>query len=387
MNRSALSPANLWSMVKESVTAWIDDFAPSMGASIAYYTAFSIAPLLIIVIAIAGFVWGAGGRQRLSLRPARGHPRRRGNESRRRHGGERQQHGRRRRSPPSSAWRCSSSARRPCSPSCKATSTGSGKRPPSRSAEGLWGLIRSRVLSLGLVVSIGFLLLVSLVVSAALAALGKWWGGIFGDVRVAVARARFRRQPRRGRRDVRAHVQDPAARQDRVARRVDRRRRHCAAVRDRQVPGRLVCRQDAAWRRASVRRDRSPCSWCGSTTPRRSSCSAPSSRGSTRIASGRAAARRSRPPPRKRLPRRTSRTAIAHRPAPAAKRAAAGACRASRPRGGRAGLLLAPYRRAHRRRHRPRRVGRQPFRSRRSPSSRAASSGRARRGAGRGRPA
>ena len=51
-------------MIKESVTAWIDDFAPSMGASIAYYTAFSIAPVLIIVIAVAGFVWGeeaAGG--------------------------------------------------------------------------------------------------------------------------------------------------------------------------------------------------------------------------------------------------------------------------------------------------------------------------------------
>src|SRR5689334_16644657 len=58
MKHSTLSLASLWPMVKESVTAWIDDFAPSMGASIAYYTAFSIAPLLIIVIAIAGFVWG-----------------------------------------------------------------------------------------------------------------------------------------------------------------------------------------------------------------------------------------------------------------------------------------------------------------------------------------
>ena len=46
-------------------------------------------------------------------------------------------------------------------------------------SEGLWGLLRSRVLSLGLVVSIGFLLLVSLVVSSALAALGEWWGGAF----------------------------------------------------------------------------------------------------------------------------------------------------------------------------------------------------------------
>src|SRR4030095_1484581 len=52
--------------------------------------------------------------------------------------------------------------------------------PAAKKSEGRWGLIRSRVLSLGLVVSIGFVMLVSLVVSAALAALGKWWGGAFG---------------------------------------------------------------------------------------------------------------------------------------------------------------------------------------------------------------
>jgi uncharacterized BrkB/YihY/UPF0761 family membrane protein len=56
------------------------------------------------------------------------------------------------------------------------------KAPAVKKPEGLWGMLRSRVLSLGLVVSIGFLLLVSLVVSAALAAFGKWWGGVFGNV-------------------------------------------------------------------------------------------------------------------------------------------------------------------------------------------------------------
>ena len=64
MNHAALSPVSLFSMAKESVSAWIDDFAPSMGAAIAYYTAFSIAPLLIIIIAIAGLLFGrdaAGG--------------------------------------------------------------------------------------------------------------------------------------------------------------------------------------------------------------------------------------------------------------------------------------------------------------------------------------
>ena len=36
-------------LIKKSVLAWIDDYAPSMGAAIAYYTLFSIAPLLIII--------------------------------------------------------------------------------------------------------------------------------------------------------------------------------------------------------------------------------------------------------------------------------------------------------------------------------------------------
>ncbi len=45
-------------LVRESVGDWIDDRAMSRGAAIAYYTVFSLAPLLLLVIAIAGLVWG-----------------------------------------------------------------------------------------------------------------------------------------------------------------------------------------------------------------------------------------------------------------------------------------------------------------------------------------
>src|SRR5674476_960905 len=45
-------------LIKKSVKAWVDDYAPSMGAALAYYTLFSIAPLLIIAIAVAGLVFG-----------------------------------------------------------------------------------------------------------------------------------------------------------------------------------------------------------------------------------------------------------------------------------------------------------------------------------------
>src|ERR1019366_3864484 len=46
-------------LVKQSVNAWIEDFAPSMGAALAYYTLFSLAPLLLLVISVAGLAFGA----------------------------------------------------------------------------------------------------------------------------------------------------------------------------------------------------------------------------------------------------------------------------------------------------------------------------------------
>jgi len=47
------------SLLKQAALAWIKDGAASMGAALAFYSAFSLAPLLLIVIAIAGFVYGA----------------------------------------------------------------------------------------------------------------------------------------------------------------------------------------------------------------------------------------------------------------------------------------------------------------------------------------
>ena len=50
-------------LVKAAVKAWSDDYAPSMGAALSYYTLFSIAPLLIVVIAVAGMVFGQEAAQ------------------------------------------------------------------------------------------------------------------------------------------------------------------------------------------------------------------------------------------------------------------------------------------------------------------------------------
>ena len=181
MNRAALAPSALWSMAKESVSSWMDDFAPSMGAGIAYYTAFSIAPLLILVIAIAGLFFGTDAASGYVYGQIAGLLGQEGAKA-----------------VQEMVERASSTEQ-----GIFATLISGGlllvgattvfselqsdldriwKAPAAKEPGGLWSLLRGRLLSLGLVVSIGFLLLVSLVLSAALAALGKWWGGAFENM-------------------------------------------------------------------------------------------------------------------------------------------------------------------------------------------------------------
>ena len=52
-------PINAWlGLFKQVANAWLDDYVPSMGAALAYYTLFSLAPLLLIVVSVAGLVFG-----------------------------------------------------------------------------------------------------------------------------------------------------------------------------------------------------------------------------------------------------------------------------------------------------------------------------------------
>src|ERR1700757_5287293 len=52
-----------WKMLKDAVLAFIDDEALSRGAAIAFYTVTSFAPVLLIVIAIAGLAFGREAAQ------------------------------------------------------------------------------------------------------------------------------------------------------------------------------------------------------------------------------------------------------------------------------------------------------------------------------------
>jgi membrane protein len=165
-------------LARESVTAWIDDYAPSMGAALAYYTLFSLAPLLLLVIAIAGAVFGAEaarGEVIAQLDGLIGHD---------------------------GAVAIDGLLKAASQPAQSIVASAIGvvtlivgatsifaelqsdldrvwDAPASARPAGWWGLLRTRLLSFGLIVSIGFLLLVSLVVSAALAAFGTWYGAWF----------------------------------------------------------------------------------------------------------------------------------------------------------------------------------------------------------------
>ncbi|MGZ9030471.1 MAG: YhjD/YihY/BrkB family envelope integrity protein [Burkholderiaceae bacterium] len=168
-----------WIPFKGAATAFIDDFAPSMGAALAYYTMFSIAPLLFLVIMLAGLIFGeeaASGEIFAQLRGLMGED---------------------------GAKAVQTMVQSVKEPAAGAIGTVIGaialligattvfgelqsaldriwRSPAREKASGLWAMVQTRLLSFGMILGIGFLLMVSLVASAMLAALGKWWGPMLG---------------------------------------------------------------------------------------------------------------------------------------------------------------------------------------------------------------
>jgi membrane protein len=53
-----MTSRELMNWAKSSINGWIDDNAASMGAALAYYTIFAMAPLLLMIIAVAGIFFG-----------------------------------------------------------------------------------------------------------------------------------------------------------------------------------------------------------------------------------------------------------------------------------------------------------------------------------------
>jgi membrane protein len=170
---------NIWILIKAATSSWVDDYAQSMGAALAYYTMFSIAPLLLIVISIAGLIFGVEAARGEIFSQLQGLMGQQGADA---------------------VQGLLESVSKPAE-SITAMLVGAilllvgattvfGElqdaldriwRAPKRNKGGIWSLLRARLLSFGMIMGIGFLLMVSLVVSAALAALGKLWGPLFAD--------------------------------------------------------------------------------------------------------------------------------------------------------------------------------------------------------------
>jgi membrane protein len=170
----SLSANQLLDLGKEAILAWNKDDAQSMGAAIAFYTMFSIAPLLIIAIAIIGFFFGveaAQGRIFAEINRLVGQD--------------------------------GASAIEGMVESASKGANGligsliaivvlvfgaTGvfvelqrsldkiwQAPVQVKTSGIWALIQRRLLTFGMVVAVAFLLLVSLVVSAAIASVQTLW--------------------------------------------------------------------------------------------------------------------------------------------------------------------------------------------------------------------
>jgi membrane protein len=165
----------VWSLFKQAIDAWTEDYVPSMGAALSYYTLFSIAPLLLIVIGLAGLVFGGDAARGEIFGQLRGLM---GDEG------------------AAAVERLLQAADKP-EGGAIATVTGTAmlllgamtvfgelqnaldriwRAPARKKASGWWNLLHSRLLSFGMILGVAFLLMVSLVMSALVSALGKLWG-------------------------------------------------------------------------------------------------------------------------------------------------------------------------------------------------------------------
>jgi membrane protein len=54
-----MTPDRLWAVLKATFSGWWNDNVPRMGAALAYYTLFALAPILVVVIAVGGMAFGA----------------------------------------------------------------------------------------------------------------------------------------------------------------------------------------------------------------------------------------------------------------------------------------------------------------------------------------
>ena len=168
-----------WQLLKTIFTKWLDDDPFQLAAALSYYTLFSLAPLLVISIAVAGFVFGRDAAENQIVETIQGLI---GQESAQAVQGMIQNASNKPR-----AGMISTAL------GVIALLFGAGGvvgqlqtslntiwGVSAQTASGVRAFIRRRFISFAMVLGIGFLLLVSLAVSALLAGLSHFMGGLLG---------------------------------------------------------------------------------------------------------------------------------------------------------------------------------------------------------------
>jgi len=165
----------LWNALKQTGLNWLAHKSPKAGASLAYYSIFSMGPLVIVVISIASLVFDREGVQREVVGAIRGLVGDKGAEA---------------------IGAMLTTAGKP-SEGIFATIIGTATllfaaigvvvqlkealntvwAAEASKHSGLWGFVREYVLSFAALLALGFLLLISMLLTAALAAFGKFVGG------------------------------------------------------------------------------------------------------------------------------------------------------------------------------------------------------------------
>lgn len=168
------SALHVWfGVLRAAVTGWIDDGASSMGAALSYYTALSLAPLLLVVMAVAGLLYGEAEVGRALISQFQQVIGKDGAEAIRSilENASRSGEDRSILSIVMGAALLLIGATTVFA-ELQADLDRIWKAEP-KAGGGLWRFLRVRLLSFGLVVSVGFLLLVSLVATAVIAAIGE----------------------------------------------------------------------------------------------------------------------------------------------------------------------------------------------------------------------
>lgn len=167
----------IFSLLKEAFKEWQEDEALQLGAALAYYTVFSVAPMLLVVIAVAGLVFGREAVQGQLDNQIQGLVGAQGADAIQAMVANAGKHG-------GGAW-----ATVVAVATILFGATGVFTQlqttlnhifdVKAKPGQGLKGLLHARAAAFGMLLGIGFLLLVSLVISAALAAAGNYLLRVF----------------------------------------------------------------------------------------------------------------------------------------------------------------------------------------------------------------